>query len=177
MNNNILYKYNILNVRYHVIKQGKEQVVAIDHKTMLFKVMQALGAKEMPVFKVIECGEQGVKVAIKLVVSSAKYSVGQKITTAVVEGDPNGPNVLAEKSALLKAMKHLSDKHLIKVLDYSSRVANGIESNSIFGDVNAALYSVEKLIGQWEANIGKCKQLSLKLEGKGSDQAGDREVY
>lgn len=141
-------------------------MIAIDNKSMLRMVMQALGAKEMPIFTEMSCGQQGVKFSIKLDVSSAKYFVGQTITAAVVEGEPSNSKVLAEKRAVMRAIKLLNDRNLIRILDYSSRVAGSIETNNAFGDVNAALFSLEKLIAQCDITLAKCKSLSVKLDAK-----------
>lgn len=153
----------------------------MDHRTFLKKVMTALGASQPPVFTIIDCGPNGHKVSIKLDVSCARYSVGKKISVVVVESETCQSRVEAEKIAVTKAFKHLSDQHLIKIRDFSSRVADELEEHSAFGYVNSGIYTLEKAIDQWEVVMNKCKAISVQLVGKeangSNDAEGEEEMY
>lgn len=113
-----------------------------------------------------DCVEAGVKVSIQLDLSAAMYSVGDPVPLAVVEGDQCLYLDEAERSAVLKCFKYLEKKHLTRVLDFSSRVAHGLDENDTYGYVNEAIYSLGKVIEQWESSMKKCEMFVLDFEAK-----------
>lgn len=98
--------------------QGREQHIEVDKRTMLNKIMAALGYKSPPVFSEIDCGVQGIKVSINL-----DLSIGDQIKMAVVEGKPFITKSAAESSAVIMAFKFLEANCMVKVLDFSSRIS------------------------------------------------------
>lgn len=133
---------------------------------MLKKVMEALGAREPPEYTIFDCGPRGIRVSIKLNVSCAKYSVGQKMSVVEVEGDTTQSRMLAEKTAIMKAFKHLNEKHLIRIRDFSSKVAHDLEGASMFGYLNAAVYNVEQLVEKWQIVMDKCESIAVQVGAK-----------
>lgn len=63
--------------------QGKEQVIKVDYKTILNKVMSVLGVSYPPVFSEIDCGAEGVKVSVNIDLSFCNQG-----NMEVIEGKP-----------------------------------------------------------------------------------------
>lgn len=151
-------------------------MIQIDHRALRQMVMKALGANQPPLYTIFDCHEWGQSFHQAGCIVCTILS--QKIYTAVVESEPSQSRMVAEKDAVMKAFKHLNDKHLIKIKDFSSRVAHDVESNSAFGDVNSAMHSVEKLIDQWEIVMDKCQNIAVELAGKeDTDDNEQKDVY
>lgn len=99
---------------------------------MLEKTMDELGARSPTVFTLLPASDGGVKVSIKLDVSSLTSVSGERITLSVVEGDSylDGPG--AEYSAVMKAFSHLEKNHLVRLVDFSSHVACTLQSSNTY---------------------------------------------
>lgn len=141
--------------------QDKEQVIKVDHKTMLAKIMTVLGARSPPLFTEFDCGEEGVKISIKL-----DLSFGQTSSIQDVEGQTLLTKDAAETSAVMMAFKHLEKDIHIKVLDFSSRVARSFGAYNTYSYVNETMGLVQKMLHNFDMALGKCKKLALELEGE-----------
>lgn len=128
--------------------------------------MNALGSSIEPLFTEIDCGDNGVKFSVKLDVSGLRSVSGDRISQSVVVGEASFNRNTAETSAAWKAMKHLTEKHLVKLLDFSSRVAHNLDSYNTYDLVIDGMGSLEKIFGQWEVTFGKCESFAVDLEHK-----------
>lgn len=158
--------------------QGREQVIKVDHTTMLNRIMSVLGASSPPLFTEIDCGEQGAKVSIIL-----DLSFVNKNKDELVEGGIFKTREEAEKNAVLMAFKHLDNDCHINVLDFSSRVAVSFGAYNTYSCVNESMGAVQKMIDKFNMCLTKCKELARDLERKemkerfSGDINGNGEVY
>lgn len=91
--------------------QGKEQDISVCNRTMLNKLLAAVGASSITKFNEIECGDEQVKVSIQIELSMD----GQK-KDVVAEGGPFAKRAQAEESAIAVAIKLLEHEGLMRVL-------------------------------------------------------------
>jgi hypothetical protein len=143
---------------------------------MLETVMQAAGSVEPPVITVVDCGDLGSKVSIKLDVSRLTHVSGQRIRYSVVEGEVFLNETVAEVSAIKKAFKLLENNHMIKIVDFSSRLCNKLESYRINDFLTEAICAVDNVLVQWELTLGHFENFGVKLEEKlfSDNISGDR---
>lgn len=134
-----------------LLMQGQVPVIRLDKKTMLIKVIGALGSSSPPLFSEVECGGEGVKVSIKL-----DLSFDAKDSVCVVEGAAFMSKSAAKNDAVFKAFRHLDENCGVRVLDFSSRVARSYGSYNTYTYVNESLGLAEKIIDKFETSLTKC---------------------
>lgn len=145
-------------------------VVRMEKKPMLFHIMEYLGAKRAPVFSELDRGSDGVQVSIKLYVADLSTLNGDRISYTVLEGQPALEAAIAETSAVMKAFNYLQQNHLIKIVDFSSRVAQRYEASNLYALVVDGMASLEKIFTALELNYGHCKNFAVDLGGKQFDK-------
>jgi len=109
-----------------------EQFVRFDRRTLLDMVMGLSGSHASPVFSEVDCGDAGVKFSIKLDVSNLTTANGERVNHSVVHGEPFLNPAQAEASAIAMAYKHLENNYGIRVVDFSSRVVQNLESSNTY---------------------------------------------
>ena len=127
--------------------------------------MAALGVTTPPVFSVLDCGVEGFKVSINL-----DLSFGNESSMTLIEGKPFPSKTVAENSAVMIAFRHLEEKSMIKVLDFSSRVSMSFSVYNTYSHVYEAIDSVLEVLAKFETTFGKCKDLAMELEGLGLEK-------
>lgn len=128
--------------------------------------MLALDVPADPVFTVVDCGDDGVKVSIKLDVSNFPTSGGERILYSVVVGECSRSHAVAEASAVKSAFKLLEKNHLIRVVDFSSRLTQKVESYHAHYLLREGIVALQEVLVQWEMTLGKCEVFGVELERK-----------
>lgn len=108
--------------------------------------MDALGSREGAVFTVDDCADGGVKVSIKLDLSSVASDLGEQITYSVVESGTFLNPDAAEASAIQKAFKLLESMHLVRVFDFSNHVVRKLESYNTHALVLEGIASLKNVL-------------------------------
>lgn len=128
--------------------------------------MSNLGAKSDPVFSQIDCGDDGVKVSIKLDVSDLATVDGVRIMHSVVQGQASVDPAFAESSAVFMAFKRLQQNHRIRIVDFSSLLVKRYLAYNIYGLVVEGMGHLEQMFNQWQTTIVSCEKLVADLEAK-----------
>ena len=66
--------------------------------------------------------------------------------------------------------RHLEEKSMIKVLDFSSRVSMSFSVYNTYSHVREAIDSVLEVLAKFETTFGKCKDLAMELEALGLEK-------
>lgn len=128
--------------------------------------MDLLGSPSEPEFTVVECADAGVKVAIKLDVSSLTSIRGERIKYTVVQSETSLDLATAQADAIRKAFNILENNYMVKVIDFSSRVTSILDKSNTHDLVVEGIGYVENLLIQWDNVAAKSKEVLVDLLSK-----------
>jgi hypothetical protein len=125
--------------------------------------MKKMPEKKHPVFKCISHSSVGFQVRVELNVSGSRVTVEPGVKVTIIMGDVSPTTELAELSAVKKCFDYLEKKHFVHVSDYSTQVVHDYEVQSVWGDVNAVAYTLEKVLADCSTVIEKIHNFQMQL--------------